>query len=206
MTPTAVYGLAGACAGLECVDLTNGWVWGIGDFAVRALAAGCSGLQRLCLAQCWGVGDGAIQAVAEHCSRLRCLDISGCPEITDTGLQALAAGCGALEYIDISTDGYCVWCAPSNKHITDEGIRCLAANCRQLTHVYLDPCSPRNLTDAAVEALATLCDALLVVSLWNHSRLNPYSSRVSKPPRELLQARHPRCTGFEVPDADIDDY
>ncbi|KAJ1460790.1 hypothetical protein M885DRAFT_508216 [Pelagophyceae sp. CCMP2097] len=161
LTDAAVKAL---CA-LPLLSLATGHCRNITDAALSAVADGCARtLRRLDVRGCGRVGDDSMRRVAAECSRLEFLCVADCTKLTDASITAFAR-CAHLAHVDVGwlpqlTDFAVVALAACPlvffeggccRRLSDASIFALA-NCRSLKHIGLDGCG---VTDAGVHALCT---------------------------------------------------
>eukprot|EP00899_Mesostigma_viride_P003050 jgi/Mesvir1/12746/Mv20421-RA.1 len=196
--------IAGACRGLEALDVSGCY---IGDQGVRAVADSCRGLQRLAVTHCRGVTDASIVAVAQHCRELTELR-AHTTKVKDVGIIALVQSCPRLHFLEVhhrvsaaallEVARHC----PQLEHllfgmdVTDEVISLLAANCPQLK--WLD--TRAQLNDDRMRVLAAGCGGLThLLRCWGITDVGVSTIASNCPLLEHLEVA--RCEG--VTDASI---
>ena len=88
--PASLLLLAAACSSLQSLALAD-CAAAVTDSAVAAVAARSPQLQELWLSRCYRVGDAGLAALHRHCQRLTALHLAGCVNVTGPAAAALRA-------------------------------------------------------------------------------------------------------------------
>ncbi|CAM9288778.1 unnamed protein product, partial [Phaeothamnion confervicola] len=173
----------------------------VSDIGVRAVAAGCRGLERIELRRSllpFKVTDVALLSLGEGCPELRDLGLGNCDAVTDVGVDWLTQGCPLLRRLDLSGAvrvgnagvGSLARCAGLRwlslrrlKAMTDVGLAHLARGCPVLETVdtgglfLLTDGHPGNFAVTGVQALARGCRNIRSINLDGVPRLALYAPR-----------------------------
>ena len=122
------------------LDVTDAGLLSLSNARLASLAAGCTAITTLDLAECNRVTDAGLACLAVGCTAITTLDLSYCIQITDAGLLSLA-GCTAITTLSLS----------GLREVTDAGLLSLAAGCTTITSLRLVSCE--QITEAGLASL-----------------------------------------------------
>eukprot|EP01113_Clastostelium_recurvatum_P028334 TRINITY_DN3429_c0_g1_i2.p1 TRINITY_DN3429_c0_g1~~TRINITY_DN3429_c0_g1_i2.p1 ORF type:complete len:2680 (+),score=686.41 TRINITY_DN3429_c0_g1_i2:120-8159(+) len=124
---TGIDVVAEHCSQLEDVDFSDTM---ISDKTLGHLAACCTGLRRVVVANCHRVGNEGMVRLAQSLANLERLNLTGCKAISDQAVCAIAARCPRLRRLML---GGC-------SLITDASVRSIAAHLHNLRHLDFNGC------------------------------------------------------------------